>query len=234
MREDEISADQSKRSDLRLEPALDEAPHASDGPGVRLMLPPVDEGDEARGVQAGLRPAALPGPQPRLLQAEADRRPPAGLGAQQQADEVPRRLADAVEVVSGEAEVQPADVEAGLLRALVQEGGGAAQQHVGHHAHTPQVGGQRHRLAQNQLGRRKLRAAQQGVDVMSAVELHRVTQVCQFDDWLATGIVGNQEVLRLKHTTQMSADSGVYINQQSFMWKTLFTHKINIYLWFQD
>lgn len=189
------------RSNPRLKPALNEAPDPSDGPRVRLMLPPVDEGDEARRVQAALRPGPpvpLAGLQPRLLEAEPGRRSLAGVEAEQQADEVPGPLADPLEVIPGEAEVQPADVQAGLLRALVQEGGGAAQQHVGHHAQAPQVGGQRHGLSQDQLWGGELRAAQQGVDVVGAVELHGVSEVCEFDRRLATGAVADQQVLRLQ------------------------------------
>lgn len=87
---------------------MDEAPDSSDGPSVSLMFPPVYEGDEAGGVQAALRsgPAVRrPGLQPRLLEAEPGWRPPAWVGPQEQADEVPGRLADALEVIPGEAEV---------------------------------------------------------------------------------------------------------------------------------
>lgn len=124
---------------------MDEAPDSSDGPSVSLMFPPVYEGDEAGGVQAALcsGPAvSQAGLQPRVLKAEPGRRPPARVGPQKQAHEVPGRLADALEVIPGEAEVQPADVQAGLLGALVEEGGGAAQQHIGHHSQAPQVRGQ--------------------------------------------------------------------------------------------
>ena len=38
-----------------------------------------------------------------------------------------------------EAEVQAANVEAGLLHTVVQEGGHAAEKHVGQHAHAPRV-----------------------------------------------------------------------------------------------
>lgn len=165
------------------------------------MFPPVDEGDEARRVQAALRPGppvSLAGLQPRFLEAEPSRRPPAGVGAEEQADEVPGPLADPLEVIPGEAEVQPADVQAGLLRAVVQEGGGAAQQHVGHHAKTPQVRGQRHGLSQDQLWGGELRATKQRVDVVGAVELHSVTEVREFDRGLAAGAVGDQQVLRLQ------------------------------------
>lgn len=66
------------------------------------MLPAVDEGNEARRVQAALSsapPVPLRGLQPRLLEAEPDRRPPAGVGLEQQADEVSGGLADAVEEI---------------------------------------------------------------------------------------------------------------------------------------
>lgn len=188
-------------SNSRLKATLNEAPDASDGPCVRLVFPPVDEGDEASRVQAALRsdpPVARAGLQPRFLEAEPSRGSPAGVGAEEQAHEVPGRLADPLEVVPGEAEVQPADVQAGFLRALVQEGGGAAQQHVGHHAETPQVRGQRHGISQDQLWGGELGAAQERVDVVGAVQLHGVTEVCDFDCRLAAGAVGDQQVLRLQ------------------------------------
>ncbi|TNN54899.1 Growth factor receptor-bound protein 10 [Liparis tanakae] len=192
---------------LWLEATLDEAPDSAHGPGVGLVLPPVDEGDEAGGVQAALGAAVRGvGLQPRLLEAEPGGGPPARVGPQQQADEVPGPLADALEVIPGEAEVQPADVQARLLGALVQEGGGAAQQHVGHHAQAPQVRGQRHGLLEDQLRRGELGAAQQRVDVVEAVELRRVAEVRQFDRRLAAGAVGHQQVLRLEercHTTPL-------------------------------
>lgn len=109
------------------------------------MLPPVYKGDEAGGVQTALRSSLVigrPGLEPRLLEAECGRRPLAGVGPQEQTDEVPRCLADTLEVIPGEAEVQPADVQAGLLRALIEEGRGAAQQHVRHHAQAPHVRGE--------------------------------------------------------------------------------------------
>lgn len=87
---------------------MDEASDSSDGPGVSLMFPPVYEGDEAGGVQAALGsgPAlSRTGLQPRLLEAEPGQRPPARVGPQEKADEVPGRLADALEVIPGEAEV---------------------------------------------------------------------------------------------------------------------------------
>lgn len=115
---------------MGLKATLDEAPDSSDGLGVRLMFPPVYKGDEARGVQTAL----CSGPaiswtraQPSLLEAEPSWRPLPWVGPQEQADEVPGRLADALEVIPGEAEVQPADVQAGLFCTFVQEGGGAAQ-----------------------------------------------------------------------------------------------------------
>lgn len=193
--------------DLGLKATLDEAPDASDGPGVRLVLPPVYEGDQARGVQAALgsgRAVGRAGLQPRLLEAQPGRGPPARVGPQEQADEIAGRLADALEVVPGEAEVQPADVQAGLLGALVEEGGGAAQQHVGHHAQAPQVGGQRDGLPEDQLGRGELGAAQQRVDVREAAELDGVAEVREFDRRLAAGVVGDQQVLRLREESTMS------------------------------
>lgn len=160
------------------------------------MFPPVDEGDEAGGVQEALRSGARL--QPRLLQAEPGGGPLARVGPQQQADEVLGRPADALEVIPGEAEVQPADVQTRLLGALVQEGRGAAQQHVRHHPQAPQVGGERHGLAEDQLRGSKLGAAQQRVAVVGAVELHGVAQVRQLDRGLATGgAVEHQQVLRL-------------------------------------
>lgn len=117
-------------SHSRLETTLNEAPDSSDGPGVRLVFSSVYEGDEARGVQTALRlrrTVIHTGLQPRLLQTQSGGRPSAGLGPQEEADEIPGCLADAVEVVAGEAEVQPADVQAGLLGALVQEGRCSAQ-----------------------------------------------------------------------------------------------------------
>lgn len=91
-----------------LKATLDEAPDSSDGPGVSLMFPSVYEGDEAGGVQAALcsGPAvSWTGRQPRLLEADPGWRPPAWVCPQEQADEVPGRLADALEVILGEAEV---------------------------------------------------------------------------------------------------------------------------------
>ena len=144
------------------------------------MLPAVYEGDEAGGVQTALRSSWVigrSGLQPRLLEAERGRRPLARVASQEQADEVAGSLADALEVIPGEAEVQPADVQAGLLGAFIEEGGGAAQQHVGHHAQAPHVRGQRHRLPQDQLGGGKLRAAQQRVSVVGSAELDRIPKV---------------------------------------------------------
>ena len=109
---------------------MDEVPHAADGPCVCLVFPAVDEGDEAGGVQATIGHATL---QPGLLEAQPGQGPPAGVGPQQQAHKVPGGLAHALEVVPGEAEVQPADVQTRLLCALIKEGRGATQQHIGHH-----------------------------------------------------------------------------------------------------
>lgn len=185
-------------SNPRLKATVNEAPDPSDGPGIGLMFSPVNERNEAGGVQAALCPAvALASLQPRLLEAEAGRGPSARVGLQKQADEVPGRLADALEVIPGEAEVQPADVQASLLCALVKKGGGAAQQHVGDHAQTPQVRGQRHGLSEDQLWGGELRAAQQRVNIVGTVELHGITEVCELDYWLAAGGVGHQQVLRL-------------------------------------
>ena len=164
------------------------------------MFPPVYEGDEAGGVQAALGSGAAViwrSLQPWLLETEPSRGPPARVGPQEQADEVPGGLADALEVIPGEAEIQPADVQAGLLGALIEEGGGAAQQHVGHHAQAPQVRGQRHRLSKDQLWGGKLGAAQQRVTVVGTIELNSITKVCEFDRRLAAGAVGHQQVLRL-------------------------------------
>lgn len=165
---------------LRLKATLDDAPDSTDGTSVCLMLPSVDEGDEAGGVQTALRSSSVigrSGLQPRLLEAESGRGPLARVGSQEQADEVPGSLADTLEVIPGEAEVQPADVQAGLLCAFIEEGGGTAQQHVCHHAQAPHVRGQRHRLSQDQLGGGKLWAAQQRVSVVGSVELDRVSEV---------------------------------------------------------
>lgn len=208
-----------------LKTTLDEAPHSTDGPGVSLMFPPVYEGDEAGGVQAALcsGPAlSRPGLQPRLLKAEPGWRPPAWVGPQEQADEIPSRLADALEVIPGEAEVEPADVQAGLLGALVKEGGGAAQQHVGHHAQAPQVRGQRHRLSKDQLWGGKLRAAQQRVTVVGTVELDSITKVCEFDRWLAAGAVNHQQVLRLENKITLSPLVLNTINQLQPPWMEYF------------
>lgn len=186
---------------------MDEAPDASDGPGISLVFPPVYEGDEAGRVQAALgsRPVVVQTRlQPRLLQTEPGRRPPAGVGPQKQTDEVSGGLADALEVIPGEAEIQPADVKAGLLGTLVEEGGGAAQQHVGDNAQAPQVRGQRHRLSEDQLWGGKLRTAQQRVDVVGTVELDSVTEVCKLDCWLAAGAVSHQQVLRLEQEQRQS------------------------------
>lgn len=144
------------------------------------MLPSVYEGDEAGGVQTALCSGLAigrSGLQPRLLEAESGRRPLGRVGSQEQTDEVPGCLAHTLEVIPGEAEVQPADVQAGLLRAFVEEGGGAAQQHVRHHAQAPHVRGQRHRLSQDQLWGGELWAAQQRVSVVGTVELDRVPEV---------------------------------------------------------
>lgn len=130
---------------LQLKATLDDAPDSTDGASICLMLPSIYKGDEAGGVQAALRSSLAigrSGLQPRLLEAECGRRPLAGVGPQEQTDEVPGRLAHTLEVIPGEAEVQPADVQAGLLRAFVEEGRGAAQQHVRHHAQAPHVRGQ--------------------------------------------------------------------------------------------
>ncbi|KAA8586158.1 hypothetical protein FQN60_007727 [Etheostoma spectabile] len=152
---------------------LDEASDSSDGSGVCLMFPPVYKGDEAGGVQTALcsgMAVSQTGLQPRLLEAEPGWRPPAWVCPQKQADDVPGRLADALE-----------------------KGGGATQQHIGHHAYAPQVRAQRHRLSKDQLWGGKLRAAQQRVNVVGTVELDSITKVCEFDHWLAAGAVGHQQ-----------------------------------------
>lgn len=77
--------------------------------------------------------AGVSGLEPGLVQAGRGAGPPLRLALQQQAHEVAGGLAHALEVVLREAEVQAADVQARLLQALVQEGGRAAQHHVGHH-----------------------------------------------------------------------------------------------------
>lgn len=107
-------------ADSRLQAALDEAPHAPDGPSVSLMFPPVDEGDEAGRVQETLGSGARL--QPWFLEAEAGCGPLARVGPQQQADKVLGGPADTLEIVPGKAEVQSADVLAGLLGTFVQEG----------------------------------------------------------------------------------------------------------------
>lgn len=165
------------------------------------MLPPIYEGDEAGGVQTALRSRPAVGGsglQPRLLEAESSRRPLARVGPQEQADEVPGRLADALEVIPGEAEVQPADVQARLLSAFIQEGRGAAQQHVRDHAQAPHVRGQPHRLSQDQLWGGELGAAQQSVSVVGSVEQGRVPKVREFDH-LSSRTLGHQQVFRLRH-----------------------------------
>lgn len=93
---------------LGLEATLDEAPDSSHGPGISLVFPPVYEGDEAGGIQAALcsGPAvSRTGLQPRLLEAEPSQGPLARVGPQEQTDEVSSRLANALEVIPGEAEV---------------------------------------------------------------------------------------------------------------------------------
>lgn len=110
-------------SNLRLKSTLDEIPNSSDGSGVSLMFPPVYEGNETGGVQAALCSGpAIASLQPWVLEAESGWRPSAWVGPQQQADEVPGRLADTLEVIPREAEVQPADVETRFFCALVKEG----------------------------------------------------------------------------------------------------------------
>lgn len=185
------------RSDSGLQAALDEAPHTSNGPCISLMFPPVNEGDEAGRVQeAFITPRAWL--QPCFLQAEPSWRSLGWVGPQQQADKVLCGLADTLEVVPGEAEVQAADVLASLLSTLIQEGGGATQKHICHHAQAPQIRSEGHWFTQDQFWGCEFRTAQQRMAGVAAVELHGVTKVCQLHyGWATGGAVEHQEVLGL-------------------------------------
>lgn len=129
---------------------MEEGLNGPNGPDVVLVFPPLDEGDEPGGVQMcavvtrrrRLRvihvavPAAdyASGLEPRVLQAEPSRGPSLQLALEQQADKVLGFCAHTLEVVLGETEVQPTDVQTRLLEAFVQEGRSAAEENVGHHA----------------------------------------------------------------------------------------------------
>lgn len=111
---------------------------ATDGPNVVLVLAPVDEGDEPGRVNA-LCAAIVPRLQPGVLQANGGRGPLGWAALQERAGEVLGCTADAPEVVLREAEVQPADVEAGLLQAFVQERRGSAKNDVADDPEAPDV-----------------------------------------------------------------------------------------------
>lgn len=94
-----------------------------DRPHVVLVLAALYEARQAGGVQGDLGVAAIVGLQPWMLQAGGRRGPPPKVFLEDHVDEISGSIAHSTEVLVGEAEVHPADVDARLLFALIQEGG---------------------------------------------------------------------------------------------------------------
>lgn len=139
-------------SDVAEQAAVEEGRDRVHGPCVVLVFPPLDEGNESGRVQVRrlmvrrcarvLRPSEsrgdrAPGLEPRLLQARQRSGPSLRLALEQQADEILGARAHALEVVLREAEVQAADVQTGLLQALIQERRSATEDDVCHHSCKP-------------------------------------------------------------------------------------------------
>lgn len=126
-------------SGLAQETAVQKGFKGGYGPQIILVFPALYEGDESWSVEASwawrserLQPGHLP-------QAYLRGGPSARFTLQQDVDEVPRRLAHAVEIVLWEAVVEAANVQTGLLDAFVQKWGRPAEHHVRQHTQTPQV-----------------------------------------------------------------------------------------------
>lgn len=134
----------------------------------------VDKRGESDGVQWCFGVISTMSADPRVLQARGGARPLSGVLVERGHDEVFGGLADAAEVLLGEAEVQPADVDAGLLQTLVQERGDAAEQDVGQHPYAPHICRQGHRGALDELWSGKLRVPQEEMHVAVTRNLHCV------------------------------------------------------------
>lgn len=171
-------------SALAKQATMQECLETGHGSQVVLMFPPLYKRDESGSVEASCSRGCV-GLQPLLLvQANLRRGTSARLALEQDAYQVQRCRTHAAEVVLREAEVQAADVEAGLLDTLVQERGRTAEHHVRQHAQTPEVRRQSHGLTQHQLWGGELWAAQQRVDVRGVGEMCSITEVRQFDQRL--------------------------------------------------
>lgn len=138
-------------SDVVEQAALKEGLNGPNGPNIILVFASLDEGNEPGRVQMCCvmilrrRLRVIEGGmcsfsvyhtsrlEPGLLQAGRRGGPSFWLTLKQQADKVPGSWAHTLEVVLREAEVQATDVQTCLLQTLVQEGRGAAEQHIGHH-----------------------------------------------------------------------------------------------------
>lgn len=181
--------------------------NVGDGPHVVQLSSPVDERGQSRGVQGRLGVLSAVGPaaaHPRVLQTGRSARPLPGVLLQHGRHKVPSSLAHIAEVLVWEAEVQSADVDTRLLRGFVQEGGDAAEHHVGQHAHAPHVRGYWDRRPSDELGRSELWVSQQEVDV--AAVSRQLDCVAQVDELNAQSgrVEVHHDVLRLPREEQSS------------------------------
>lgn len=139
---------------------------------------------------------------PGVLQARGRAGPFPGVLVQRGHDEVFGGLADPAEVLLRKAEVQPADVDAGLLQTLVQKRGHAAEHDVGQHPCAPNVRGQGDRGTLDELRGGELGVAQEEMDVAVAGDLYSITQICE----LHTGhrhVEVHQQVFRLRKRKEL-------------------------------
>lgn len=139
---------------------------------------------------------------PGVLQARGRARPFPGVLVQRGHNEVFGGLADPTEVLLRKAEVQPADVDAGLLQTLVQKRRHTAEHDVGQHPYAPNIRGQRDRGTLDELGGSKLRVPQEEMHVTVTGDLYSITEICQ----LHTGqrhMEVHQQVFRLRNRKEL-------------------------------